>query len=175
MKVCSKCKVEKPESAFRRYSGRSRDGLGPLCQECQRQYEAQWRAVNRQRLAVARASRREKDKVYRRHYIEVDRARYLVSRIKRRAIKLGIPFDLDNHMSDLNARIAKGVCELTGLPLRMEHGAMAWDSPSLDRIRPESGYVYSNIRVVCFAVNAALGNWGEGVFERIATAYLRRS
>ena len=98
----------------------------------------------------------------------------MVSRIKIRCQKKSLPFDLDEHEEEINARVVARKCELTGLPLREHHGSQNWDSPSLDRVTPHLGYLYSNIRVVCFGVNAALGNWGEQAFERIATAYLER-
>lgn len=171
-KRCTACDRRRALKFFRKYSGRSVDGRRPICVDCQREYEAGWREKNRSRLAQARAKRREKDKKYRAKYIEQNRAKYLYSRIKLRCEKRGVPFDLDKFDGELNERIEKGVCELTGLPLRLDHGTRAWNSPSLDRINPSDGYVYSNIRVVCFAVNAALGDWGEEVLKTIASAYL---
>ena len=101
-------------------------------------------------------------------------AYYTVSRLKKRAIRLNLPFDLMDHLDELNERFRRGVCELTGLPIRRAKGGTQWDSASLDRIDPKAGYVYSNVRIVCFGMNAALGHWGEQVFRRIATAYLER-
>ena len=144
--------------------------------DCQRDYERDWREQNKPRLAAVRAKRREKDREYRHRYIEKNWARYILgSGIKSRCLKKGIPFDLDQHEDDLNARLKVGVCELTGLPLRVGHGPRTWDSPSIDRIVPSLGYVHSNVRVVCVAANAALGDWGETVFRKIATAYLERN
>jgi len=139
-------------------------------------YEGAWRKKNQSRLAEARAKRREKDKVYREKYNRKNPARYLCSRIARRCQEKGIPFDLDQYEEELNFRIRRGFCELTGLPIAISSGAgMQWNSASLDRIVPSHGYTYSNIRVVCFAMNAALGNWGEAAFRRVATAYLERN
>jgi len=149
--------------------------LKAVCSDCQRAYEEMWRAKNRERLVAARASRRAKDQEYRKQYVEAHRAEYLVCGMRTRSIKKGMEFDLDKHVEALNARIRRGVCELTGLPLRLTHGRRQWDSPSIDRIDPNRGYIYSNVRVVCFAVNAAMGDWGEAVLKKIASAYLERN
>lgn len=45
--------------------------------------------------------------------------------------------------------------------------------PSIDRVIPNLGYVYSNIRIVCFGMNAALGDWGEDKFKRLVKGYLK--
>ena len=143
--------------------------------ECQRAYEAKWREKNKERLQEVRRKRRAQSKEYAAGYNEKDWARYMVSRIRPKCQKRGIPFNLDRHLPELNERWEKGVCELTGLPLRRHlSGKRTWDSASLDRIVPADGYLYSNIRIVCFGMNAALGDWGETAFKKIATAYLER-
>lgn len=40
-------------------------------------------------------------------------------------------------------------------------------APSIDRIIPSLGYVPGNIRLVVYAVNAAMNEWGEAVFWQI--------
>jgi len=116
---------------------------------------------------------REKADAYRYRYIEKNRAYYLVSEAGRRCRKRGAAFDLDQHIPELNARIAAGKCEMSGVPFRMAHGKQAFNSPSIDRICPEKGYVYQNIRVVCWAMNAALGSWGEEKLRLVMKAWLR--
>lgn len=46
-------------------------------------------------------------------------------------------------------------------------------APSIDRIDCRKGYTPDNIRLVCVAVNYALGEWGEEIFARIARGYVR--
>ena len=174
-KICTVCEKQKPLTAFRKYSGRSPDGKRPLCANCQRAYEMEWRANNKDRLTIARANRKGQTEAYAVRYNEENWARYMTTRIRTRCQKMGIPYDLDDHLDELNERYNAGQCEMTGLPFRTTlKGRRAWDSASLDRINPTDGYVYSNIRVVCFGMNAALGDWGEAVFTRIANAYLQR-
>lgn len=105
-----------------------------------------------------------------------NRARRLVTSAKPRARKKGLPFDLDQHIPEIQARINTGVCELSGLPFtpRGKNGKMGPLSASLDRIKPELGYVYSNIRIICWALNIAFCNWGEDVSRLIFRAMERK-
>lgn len=167
MKKCSVCLTEKPLSEFRKYGGRSRDGLRPLCKPCQREYEKKWRSQSQDYRKVQRAKRKDKAKIYAAGYIEKNRAAYLISSVKRRCQKKGIPFDLDLHEKELSARISLMRCEITGFPLRAKHGKQYYNSPSIDRIDPLKGYLYSNVRIVCFAINAAMGQWGLEKLETI--------
>ena len=69
---------------------------------------------------------------------------------------------------------ADGRCELTGVLFEytVRPGVRARPLiPSLDRIDPQKGYIKENLRVVCYAVNAAINEWGDGVFEIIARGY----
>lgn len=46
-------------------------------------------------------------------------------------------------------------------------------APSIDRINSKRGYTKDNIRLVCFAVNYAMSDWGLPVLERIAQGITR--
>ena len=96
----------------------------------------------------------------------------MVGAAKHRAKKAWLPFDLDAYRSEIRSRLA-GSCELTGLPFNIG-GARDWDSPSIDRIDPEKGYVYTNIRIILWSLNSAFGYWGEEKFEQVARAWLER-
>ena len=84
----------------------------------------------------------------------------LLRNAKNRATKKGIPFDLDEHIPELESRLAVGGCELSGVPFVWK-GKRSSRSPSFDRVIPSLGYVYSNVRIICFCLNAAFGTWGE--------------
>jgi hypothetical protein len=101
------------------------------------------------------------------------RLRTLIASARGRAKRSEIDFDLDNHLDPLLGRFLKGRCEITGIGFDLEAKA-AWNSPSLDRIKPDQGYVLGNVRFVLWAVNAALGNWGEDVFTEVASAFLEK-
>lgn len=175
MKTCTVCSIAKPESNFRKYSGRSRDGLRPLCKECQRAYEARWRSNNKEYRAEARRKRTAANKLYRQKYDRTNRGMLLASEAGRRARKRSLPYDLDQHIPEIEARVQRAVCEMTGLTLDLTAGRKrVWNSPSLDRIEPAKGYTYSNIRIVCFAINACLGDWGEEILQNVMSAWLQR-
>jgi hypothetical protein len=75
-------------------------------------------------------------------------------------------------------RVSAGVCEVTGLPFILpviKNGKQKNQpfSPSLDRKNPALGYTPDNCRVVVWAFNAALADWGEEIYLAVARAYLR--
>lgn len=65
----------------------------------------------------------------------------------------------------LTKKLETGVCELTGLPFDLSSGGKNIPklfAPSLDKINSKNkNYSYKNTRVVLFAVNCALGRFGE--------------
>lgn len=70
---------------------------------------------------------------------------------------------------------SKGRCEVTGLRFQVKDAELARQRPfmhSVDRIQSTAGYEASNIRIVCFAANAAMNAWGERVFAELATGYV---
>lgn len=89
--------------------------------------------------------------------LDCSRATQLIKGARQRAKEKGLPFSL--RVRAIQAKIDRGICEVSGLPLNLE-GGRTWDSPSIDRIVPELGYTPDNTRVVCFAVNSAMGDWG---------------
>jgi hypothetical protein len=116
---------------------------------------------------------KEKDREYQITYRKRNRARDLARHARFRAHRKGVDFDLLRCLPELQARIGAGVCEISGLPFNLD-GGRTWDSPSLDRIDPQRGYVYGNVRVVLHALNSAMGDWGEAKMLEIARAILNR-
>lgn len=77
--------------------------------------------------------------------------RVLVHGAKHRAKRLGVPFDLA--YSDITV---PDLCPVLGIPLRPHVGGRAGyfpDSPTLDRVVPELGYVPGNVRVISARAN----------------------
>ena len=103
-----------------------------------------------------------------------------ISQKRRFCAKRDLPFDLHWHQGALAARIAAGRCELTGVKFDFEGFGCSggarhkWNSPSIDRIEPAKGYVYSNIRVICYAANVGMSNFGEAAFTKMLAAIASR-
>lgn len=91
---------------------------------------------------------------------------------KQRARVKGLAFDLDLYEPQIVARYEAGVCEMTFLPFMLPGVGYGdnWASPSIDRRKPELGYVYTNIRIILTALNRAMGEWGEDRLYEIVDA-----
>ena len=101
--------------------------------------------------------------------------RQTVASAKHRAAKRGLPFDLteDWALEQINRQDFK--CALTGIPFlagRASGRARAY-APSFDRIDNSKGYTTDNVRIVVFAINLMMLDWGEEPFHRVSTGYQR--
>lgn len=175
-KQCNSCKEQRPLSNF--YSDTSRkDGLRTTCKTCTDANHSRYVEAHRDQLrAWKRAEYRTnpaKFKDRNARYQATHRAIFLVRGAKYRSALKAIPFDLDQHIPEFQERIDLGYCELTGVPFVLTT-PRSWDSPSLDRIDPRGGYLYGNVRVVCRAINSALGDWGEGPLLKIMEAWAEK-
>jgi hypothetical protein len=99
----------------------------------------------------------------------------LYRRSKAGAKARGIDYALTLDDIELMYARSKGSCELTGVPFLMRSESNDWKSnpwvPSIDRINSGDGYHPENCRILCNAVNRALGEWGENVFSAICSGY----
>lgn len=77
----------------------------------------------------------------------------MLSRAKNRARKLGIPFDLT--AEDV---VVPPSCPVLGIPLTVGLKIFNDNSPSLDRVKPELGYVRGNVVVVSYRANRIKNN-----------------
>ncbi len=103
------------------------------------------------------------------------RANVLHWAAKKRADNKGVAYTLDREWFE--EKILGGVCEVTGLPFvltKHEKHATHPMAPSVDRITAGGPYSKDNCRMVVLALNAALNQWGEEAFTRLAEAYLAR-
>jgi len=96
-----------------------------------------------------------------------------------RAAAKGRGFDLDLDWALAEVRSSGFKCPLTGIPYFMEttvpkRGVHPY-APSIDRIDSAKGYTKDNCRIVIFALNAMLLDWGEDIFRRVATGGSVRS
>lgn len=87
-------------------------------------------------------------------------AAYLFYAAKARSEKLGIPFNLEK--SDI---AIPEVCPVLGIPLEQGDKNKA---PSVDRIRPELGYVKGNVAVISFRANKIKSNATADELQKVA-------
>lgn len=101
---------------------------------------------------------------YRKQYLE-----HMLNGALKRAFARDVPFGISvDEVMRLHAVLETGVCELTGIAFEIGNGKVGPNSPSLDRIKPELGYVDGNLRVIIFALNSAMGDWGlETLIEMV--------
>lgn len=97
----------------------------------------------------------EQERAYRRVYSKRRRAspetwaKQTCANIKSRAKRKGIPFD----MSYVDI-IPPAICPALGVPIILGAAPHNFNSPSVDRVRPELGYVKGNVRVISWRANA---------------------
>ena len=92
----------------------------------------------------------------------------LVKSARRRALRQQVPFDLDP------ARLSiPPVCPVLGIPLYRNVGGRTQhdSSPTLDRLKPELGYVHGNVVVVSERANRIRSNATPDELRKIATYY----
>lgn len=102
------------------------------------EYQRQWAAQNPERIKAAQARYRS------------NRKRTMLNGAKNRAKRRGVPFALT--IEDIQI---PEFCPVLGIPLAHHVGETGFfpDSPSLDRIVPEKGYVRGNVRVISNRAN----------------------
>lgn len=175
IKVCTKCGIKQPRDNFNKCAKNS-DGLEYRCRECAHSERARHYRNNREyeikRGAEYRANNPDKVRQTLAKYRAKNAVKRLIDNATSRARKKGLPCDLDEHRTEIEGRVNAGRCELTGLPLHFSTGVHKWDSPSIDRIEPGVGYLYSNIRIVCWGINQMLSTWGELTMRMIIKAYI---
>lgn len=117
-------------------------------------------------VSLHRATCRACNAAYMRAYYKVRRrdqpAREMWERARKRAHRLGLPFALPK-----DALTIPDICPALGEPIRCT-GTRSAQSPSLDRIRPEDGYVLGNVRVLSDYANRLKGDMSLEEIERRA-------
>lgn len=91
-----------------------------------------------------------------------------------RARVKGVPFDLDRPFLLSMAEDQRFRCALTGIEFfaaNVRASRVDPYTPSIDRIIPSLGYTKGNVRLVIYAANAMLLDWGEELFVRVANSY----
>lgn len=114
-----------------------------------------------------------KDEWDRRKLNPHDRCKKLLAGAKNRAKDKSVPFNIDCDYLEGLWELQESRCAVTSIPFNLTYSEKLreprFDSPSLDRIVPELGYVRGNVRLVIYQVNVAIGPYGlEGLLETIS-------
>lgn len=98
----------------------------------------------------------------------------MIANARGRARAEGWDFDLDDYKDELKARVQPLVCEISGVAL-VAGSSRGPYSPSFDRIDSSKGYVYSNVRVIAWALNRLFADWGEDAVKDIVISWINKN
>lgn len=166
-KVCPVCGRDLPLDAY--YKGSGKFGRQSRCKECDKAQHA-----SEHYRELRKISRNERRLHSNRDYQKDQQTllnnndsykKYMVRTAKQRASAKGVPFDIDYTDFDIPEK-----CPLLDIPLvkHIGQGKAYDDSPSLDRIYPELGYVKGNIWVISNKANRVKNDVGVETLQKIA-------
>lgn len=96
-------------------------------------------------------------------------AHTMLATARKRAKRMGLPFDLT--IEDIQI---PRMCPYLGIPLyKSNSGYASYNSPSLDKIVPELGYVKGNVRVISYKANAMKQDADAELLRRFAESILK--
>ena len=122
--------------------------------------------------AECQASWKSKESLKRYHKVKKEMSENIEWRMNKlcklaeeRSKKQNIPFDITPEYLVTLYESQHGACEISGrgFDLKASEGRPRPDSPSLDKIIPEFGYVEGNVRLTTYHVNVCLADYGEDV------------
>ena len=109
-----------------------------------------------------------KNVAYWRKWAAENTERIMLNNAKKRGKDLGVPFDLT-----LDDIVIPDVCPVLGLWLAPGRGKPTGNSPSLDRIVPEKGYVVGNVIVVSHRANLLKNSATLAEMQALAAFYTK--
>src|SRR5215472_4532516 len=113
-------------------------------------YNTAWKAAHREFDTEVARRIRDRETYYANRAKETGGGycRYFLANTKARAKSKRLPFDLT--LEDL---VIPEVCPVLGIKLVKRKGHFADESPSIDRIIPEKGYVKGNVQIMSYRAN----------------------
>jgi len=107
------------------------------------EYLKQWKLRNKAKVAAYQ-------KKYSANWYRENPEKYILYQARARAKKFDLPFDLE--LSDI---YIPNCCPILGIELvkNFTGSGPSYNSPSLDRIRPDLGYVKGNVQVISMRAN----------------------
>jgi hypothetical protein len=172
MKKCTKCNIEKEVELFNNNSKKA-DGKDNQCKSCRRNYKQ-----SPERAAKIRLSRRNKrisdpeyaDKVraQMRNYSKENPEWYLLTKAKERAKLKGLEFNIT--VDDI---IIPEYCPILEIKLTKGKYKDYQNSPSLDRIDSNKGYIKGNIAVISVLANTMKNKATKELLEKFSKNILK--
>jgi hypothetical protein len=158
-KICNICKNEKFLKDFSKSKYYS-DGYRSQCKQCNKDYRQKNIVKIKQKAKEYYAHNRERSlekskKNYKKYYGKYP-DRFLLKAAKARAKKSGLDFNLT--LEDISI---PDLCPVLKIPLRRnteKNNTASHNSPSLDRINPNLGYIKGNVRVISHRANSLKSN-----------------
>lgn len=102
-------------------------------------------------------------------------ANLAIGRARKRAAAKSIPFNLPLGTVKKLVDDSAGMCALSGLPFQRGEGHSTTWSPSLDRIKPELGYVSGNVRLILHGLNALKSTGTDEDLMAVCRAVVERN
>lgn len=164
-KVCTKCLINKSIEEFgtRKRKGKLEKEIKSWCKPCEKAALQIWRKNNpteyseqTRKNGLKRIHKAASDPEYRK-FLRIQKAEnakknvksYLLSRIKSRAKRKNIPFNLE--ILDLEIPTH---CPILGVKLEIGVKGNYFNSPSVDRIDNTLGYIKGNIAIISCKANS---------------------
>ena len=151
MKICTKCYINKELDDFHNMKV-NKDGKSHWCKTCKKEYDKIYRQSDKIQSLYKSKYYRDTKKEYQRYRFETDFRRQLLIQAKARAKKNNLSFDIE--IEDI---IVPEICPILEIKLERkpygERGSFRPNSPSLDKIIPELGYIKGNIIVISMKAN----------------------
>ena len=172
---------EAKEAGSKRYYGKPcKYGHGTVrytstgnCVECCRLNAEKWLNSNKEKSKTTKAkyslNNKEKLNKQTKEWHKNNKQRGMLKAAKTRSKALGIPFNLS--IEDIAIPDA---CPIFGISLFFTDGGRTDNTPSLDKIKPELGYVKGNVRVVSWRANRLKCDGSLEEFESIVR-YLKEN
>lgn len=97
---------------------------------------------------------------------------------KNRAIEKQIPFNLDIDFLMSLWKETNGCCAITGQKFDLEQwgnkGQVSPQAVSIDRIKPQLGYIKGNVRLITYHLNIAISDFGLEELEKLCKFILNK-
>jgi hypothetical protein len=151
-KRCGACRKIKQTSCFSKDASKW-DGLSTKCKQCYSEYYTDYASANGEKIKGKNAKYAEKNKskrsakgrIFRANNVELT----MWEHARTRAAKNNLNFSIS--LSDI---VIPDTCPYLEIPLAIsQNGRWSDNSPTLDRIVPDRGYVPDNIQVISHLAN----------------------